>query len=64
MKKFITFLGLKHHAIQYRWGRSLLGGFYFLTDTALPMSPFWSEKKITSCQAIVLETEWYPKPIK
>ena len=57
MKKLIEISGLKFEVIQYRWGRKLFKGEYYLIYSWLPMNIFWSDKLITSCGGKALETE-------
>ena len=60
IKIIITVFGLKFNVIQYKWGRKLFGGKYYLISTIqLGMAPFWSDKEITSCQSKTLKTENY-----
>lgn len=52
---------MKFYIIQYKWGRKLYGGiYYYINPIGLSMSPFWSEKMITSCQSRVEAIEEYP----
>ena len=59
MKKLIEILGLRFEVIQYKWGRKLFKGEYYLIYNQLPMNIFWSDKLITSCGGKALETEIY-----
>ena len=59
MKKLIEILGLRFEVIQYKWGRKLFKGGYYLIYNWLPMNIFWSDKLITNCGGKSLETEKY-----
>jgi len=60
MKNVLIFLGLKFHIIQYKWGRKLFKGSYYLIDAGqLRMGVFWSNDRITSAGSIVLNEEYY-----
>lgn len=59
MKRLIKVLGLKFEVIQYKWGRKLFKGDYYLIYNWLPMNIFWSDKLIISCGGRALETEKY-----
>ena len=50
---------IKFHLTQYKFGRKLYGGTYYLIWNWLPMSILWSEILITSCGGRALETESY-----
>ena len=54
------FLDLRFGIMQYRWGRKLFKGkYYLIICTSLPLTnhKFWSNEEITSCQARTLCTE-------
>lgn len=54
----ITGFGLHFKVTQYRWGRKLYGGNWYLIETIqLRMAPFWSDIEIKSCQSKTLQTE-------
>lgn len=55
----ISFFGLKHAVVQYKWGRRLYGGSWYLIWNWLPMNVFWSDKLITSCGGRAVECEFY-----
>ena len=45
---------------QYKFWRKLFGGYYYyINPKGLPMNPFWSNIKITSCQSVVEKVEYY-----
>lgn len=50
---------IKFHLIQYKLGRKLYKGTYYLIYNWLPMNCFWSDKLITSCGGRALKTEVY-----
>ena len=53
-------LDLRFGIIQYRWGRKLFKGkYYLIICTSLPLTnhTFWSNEEITSCQSRTLCTE-------
>jgi len=50
---------IKFYLTQYKFGRKLYGGTYYLIYNWLPMSIFWSDRLITSCGGRALETEVY-----
>ena len=50
---------MKFYLTQYKLGRKLYGGTYYLIYNWLPMNVFWSDKLITSCGGRVLEIESY-----
>lgn len=59
---FADSIGLKYTLIQYKWGRKLFKGDYYLIQCnglQLTKNPFWSEHKITSCQSQTLGIERY-----
>jgi hypothetical protein len=60
MRYIIRFLGLRFWVTQHQWGRRLFGGRWYLIETGLPMSSFWTDKQVTSCQAVIREIEIYP----
>jgi len=56
------FLDLRFEITQYRWGRKLFKGDYYLIECnglSLTKNPFWSDKQITSCQSQTLGIERY-----
>ncbi len=56
--QIIKFLGLEFNVTQYKCGRKLFGGeWYLIFPRGLSMGTFWSDKEITSCQSVTLETE-------
>lgn len=57
----INFLNLKYDLTQYKWGRSLYGGTWFLMRNWLITSDFWSEKSINSCGGQPIRIEKYMK---
>lgn len=58
MRKLINFLDLEFNAIQYKWGRKLFKGtFYLIRCTQLGLSDFWSTREIESCQSKTVKTE-------
>ena len=58
MKGIFTFLDLKFSITQYRWGRKMFSGkWYLIYPRGLSMGFFWSDKKITSCQSEAIKTE-------
>ena len=59
IKNLIKFLGLKFEITQYKFGRKLFGGEYYLIYNWLPMLPFWSDELITSCGGRAIKTEKY-----
>jgi hypothetical protein len=60
IKQIILIFGLKFNAIQYKWGRKLFGGKYYLISTIqLGLAPFWSDTEITSCQSKTIKIEDY-----
>lgn len=60
MKKLIDLIGLKFYVIQYKWGRKMYGGQWYLIHVkGLPMGNFWSKEQSFSCQAVTIKTEDY-----
>lgn len=55
----ISFLNLKFNVTQYKWGRRLYGGKYYLIKTDLRMNTFWAETQITSCGGKTIKQESY-----
>lgn len=55
----ISYLGLKHAIVQYKWGRWLYGGSWYLIWNWLPMNAFWSDTLITSCGGRAIKCEFY-----
>lgn len=55
----ISFFGLKFAVTQYKWGRKLYGGSWYLIWNWLPMNAFWSETMITSCGGRAVKCEFY-----
>lgn len=52
------FLGCKFRVTQYRWGRKLYGGkWYLIYPRGLSMANFWSDIIITSCQSEIINME-------
>ena len=45
--------------MQTKWGRKWMKGTFYYIKTALVMAPFWSDKKIKTCQAAILKVETY-----
>ena len=37
----------------------MIGGKFYYMQTALPMYPYWSRVKFTSCQAVCLKEEYH-----
>lgn len=53
---------MKFRLIQYKFFRKIYGGEYYLIRCIqLNMADFWSEQKITSCQAKIIDYEYYPE---
>lgn len=53
-------MGLKFEATQYKWGRKLFKGKYYLIDPqGLRMGIFWSDTEIKSCQSKTMAIEEY-----
>ena len=40
--RVISMLNLKNFVTEYRWGRRIYGGTWYLVWNWLPMNPFWS----------------------
>jgi hypothetical protein len=60
IRKVIKFLELEFNVTQYKWGRKLFGGeWYLIFPRGLPMGTFWSDKQITSCRSETLQIEKY-----
>jgi hypothetical protein len=59
LRNVISFLGLKFTVTQYKWGRKLYGGSWYLIWNWLPMYAFWCENMITSCGGRAVKCEFY-----
>jgi len=55
----ILYLLFPHKLMQFKWGRKMIGGKFYYMQTALPMYPYWSRVKFTSCQAVCLKEEYH-----
>ncbi len=49
----------KFIAMQYRIGRRIMRGKFYLVQPNLPIGPFWTNSIITSCQTRILKSEHY-----
>ena len=59
MKKLIKLLGLKFNVTQYRFGRKIFGGTWYLVKTTLPMPSFWTDSLAANTMGKVLKKEKY-----
>lgn len=60
IKNLTISLDLKFNLCQFKFWRKMFGGtWYYIYPKGLPVSNFWSDTIITSCQSEVLITEIY-----
>ena len=52
---------LRFHLTQYKIFRKYFKGVYYYKYFGIPVSPFWSETDIQSCQAKLIKIEKYEK---
>ena len=57
--RILDMLNLKNSVTNYRWGRRIYGGTWYLVWNWLPMNPFWSNSPPISCGSRSLKVECF-----